>query len=181
MRNTVVYRTRAIAGSADMPVPKRPKGKYLGLADIWGECFTGMKPSALADVHPLNVCSEIGPGSWVKIVALCLTVAIICSIDRTAMSKWTQESWLLLWLRGACIPDACAPTGVAILPMSKQYGWTSSVKGAVSGYVLLRACAHVVTGFMPHGLPCTSQADMPCHAWILQEACICHPHAESTH
>ncbi|KAJ9518299.1 hypothetical protein QJQ45_010214 [Haematococcus lacustris] len=44
---------------------------------------------------------------YVHAVVLCCLVAIICSIDRTAMS-------------------------VAILPMSAHYGWSSSVKGAVS-------------------------------------------------
>lgn len=46
--------------------------------------------------------------SWLTSVVLLAVVSQICSIDRMAMS-------------------------VAILPMSDQYGWANTVKGAVNG------------------------------------------------
>ncbi len=45
--------------------------------------------------------------SWHLLAAMCAIVAVICAIDRAAMS-------------------------VAILPMSEQYQWGDSVKGAVN-------------------------------------------------
>ena len=45
--------------------------------------------------------------SWHLLAAMCAIVAVICAIDRAAMS-------------------------VAILPMSQQYAWGDSMKGAVN-------------------------------------------------
>ena len=49
---------------------------------------------------------------WKLVVFLCCLVAMICYVDRAAMS-------------------------VAIIPMSLQYGWSNSVKGAINRYRLL--------------------------------------------
>jgi hypothetical protein len=48
-----------------------------------------------------------GSSHWLLVVGLCALVAIICAIDRTAMS-------------------------VAVLPMGQQYGWSDTTRGAVS-------------------------------------------------
>ncbi len=48
---------------------------------------------------------------WKLVVFLCCLVAMICYVDRAAMS-------------------------VAIIPMSLQYGWSNSVKGAINRYAL---------------------------------------------
>lgn len=48
---------------------------------------------------------------WKLVVFLCCVVAMICYVDRAAMS-------------------------VAIIPMSVQYGWSNSVKGAINRYAL---------------------------------------------
>lgn len=56
--------------------------------------------------------------SWLTIVVLLAVVSQICSIDRMAMS-------------------------VAVLPMSDEYGWPNSVKGAVNGWVLSRAAVNI--------------------------------------
>ncbi|GIL70600.1 hypothetical protein Vretimale_3718 [Volvox reticuliferus] len=68
----------------------------------------------LLDAPQLGVCS-----SWLIVVALCGMVAVICSIDRTAMS-------------------------VAVLPMGVKYGWSDTVKGAVSSAFNL---GHTLTNF----------------------------------
>lgn len=52
---------------------------------------------------------------WKLVVFLCCLVAMICYVDRAAMS-------------------------VAIIPMSLQYGWSNSVKGAINRYMHLWHC-----------------------------------------
>lgn len=57
---------------------------------------------------------------WKLVVFLCCLVAMICYVDRAAMS-------------------------IAIIPMSLQYGWSNSVKGAINRYIVLCANAwHVL-------------------------------------
>jgi hypothetical protein len=53
------------------------------------------------------------------LVLLCATVSVINSLDRTAMS-------------------------VAVLPMSAQYGWSSSVKGAIARCPIAHALHHML-------------------------------------
>ena len=57
---------------------------------------------------------------WKLVVFLCCLVAMICYVDRAAMS-------------------------VAIIPMGQEYGWSNSVKGAINRYASLRQSCHPVT------------------------------------
>jgi hypothetical protein len=57
--------------------------------------------------EPTDLVSKPEDDKWITVVGLCAAVAVICSIDRAAIS-------------------------VAILPMADEYGWGESTKGAIS-------------------------------------------------
>lgn len=81
---------------------------------------------------------EAAAPDYKVVVALCAAVSLICSIDRASIS-------------------------VAIVPMAEQYGWSDSVKGAISssfflGYTITNLigttislqCKHLSSCPMPH-------------------------------
>ncbi|GAX78186.1 hypothetical protein CEUSTIGMA_g5628.t1 [Chlamydomonas eustigma] len=70
-----------------------------------------------------NASQLPSPKHWFRVVCLCCTVAIINSMDRMAMS-------------------------IAILPMSSQYHWSDTVKGAVSSAFNV---GHMISNFMVGG------------------------------
>eukprot|EP00955_Chlamydomonas_euryale_P037331 350727-Chlamydomonas_euryale.AAC.3 len=86
---------------------------------------------------------------WFRVVTLCCAVAVINSIDRTAMS-------------------------IAILPMGETHGWSDTDKGTVSRCVRTRAHMHMHARACVHGCthvsmrvcacPCGSTPCMPTHA-----------------
>jgi len=85
----------------------------------WMECFPiDMDWMAFPSLMPTDAQQSLK--RYLHVVVLCTLVAIINSIDRTAMS-------------------------VAIMPMSVEYGWSSSAKGAISSAFNI---GHMVTNLV---------------------------------
>lgn len=97
---------------------------------------------------------------WQLVVFLCCLVAMICYVDRAAMS-------------------------IAIIPMSLQYGWSNSVKGAINRYMLLcnlfSMCmcnyirAHPSSLHYPHAIDRKKTAGLysTAMAWITYGSTLC--------
>lgn len=92
---------------------------------------------------------EAAAPDYKVVVALCAAVSLICSIDRASIS-------------------------VAIVPMAEQYGWSDSVKGAISssfflGYTITNLIGTTITHSLHtcHPVPCCIEL-LYAQSWLRQ-------------
>ena len=100
------------------PDPKDDSHSRKHIRPWWVRLFSPWQKGGKSDAEAVDgVDSQQQNGAepvvpswrWKLVVFLCCLVAMICYVDRAAMS-------------------------VAIIPMSLQYGWSNSVKGAINRY-----------------------------------------------
>ena len=113
------------------PDPKHDSHSRKHIRPLWVRLFSPWQKSGKGDAEAVDggdsqqdKGSELAVPSWrwKLVVFLCCLVAMICYVDRAAMS-------------------------VAIIPMSLEYGWSNSVKGAINRYMYrcifaTDTCAH---------------------------------------
>jgi hypothetical protein len=94
--------------------PTATLGKPRRIPHAAGE-GAGAVAAAAAEEVPAGAVQAESAVPWGGVVALAATAAMICSIDRAAMS-------------------------VAILPMAQQFDWSDTIKGEINGLFFMGGC-----------------------------------------
>jgi hypothetical protein len=127
---------REQSGKQQVAAPPPPARAGGGAADAPPPAG-GLLPPVLAN----SLAVSDPDRQWITVVGLSALVALICSVDRAAIS-------------------------VAILPMSEEYGWTDSTKGAINRWArppLRGPWVRTLSGHTRQGTPA------PC--WLPADAC----------